>query len=235
MDDGTTAITNLYVVHELEIENPEAGASSDEVVHWYLHPTIRHEITRFGTEIHTMHRDQLNSLVMMTDDNADWSVERVYAPFGADTEWTNAPPAVEALPEDIGWIGERKDAAAALHYLNARTYDPGLAMFVQPDWLDPTVPGVGTNRYAYAGNDPVNLSDPGGLTPFDPEADTNLGTGRGTGIAGHFQGSSREAFSNEGIVDAILDTEDESDNYAEDVFWASKEKEVMNDVRENPI
>ena len=32
--DGTTVKVNLYVVSELEIENPEAGASSDEVAHW---------------------------------------------------------------------------------------------------------------------------------------------------------------------------------------------------------
>lgn len=36
------------------------------------------------------------------------------------------------------------------------------AMFIQPDWLDPTEPGVGTNRYAYSGNDPINKLDPGG-------------------------------------------------------------------------
>ena len=30
------------------------------------------------------------------------------------------------------------------------------AMFIQADWLDPTEPGVGTNRYAYSANDPVN-------------------------------------------------------------------------------
>ena len=36
------------------------------------------------------------------------------------------------------------------------------AMFIQADWLDPTQPGVGTNRYAYSGNDPVNQRDPNG-------------------------------------------------------------------------
>ncbi len=36
------------------------------------------------------------------------------------------------------------------------------AMFIQPDTLDPTQLGVGTNRYAYSGNDPVNLRDANG-------------------------------------------------------------------------
>ncbi len=36
------------------------------------------------------------------------------------------------------------------------------ARFISPDDMDPTLPGVGTNRYAYAGNDPVNKSDPNG-------------------------------------------------------------------------
>jgi Bacterial EndoU nuclease len=36
------------------------------------------------------------------------------------------------------------------------------ARFISPDDWDPTLPGVGTNRYAYAGNDPVNKSDPNG-------------------------------------------------------------------------
>ena len=77
-----------------------------------------------------MHRDQLNALVMMTDNNADWGIERVYAPFGADMQYSNGS-AIDPKPEDIGWIGERKDAAAALQYLNARYYDPELAMFIQ--------------------------------------------------------------------------------------------------------
>jgi hypothetical protein len=36
------------------------------------------------------------------------------------------------------------------------------ARFISPDPWDPTVPGVGTNRYAYAHNDPINKSDPSG-------------------------------------------------------------------------
>ncbi len=36
------------------------------------------------------------------------------------------------------------------------------ARFISPDTLDPSVEGVGTNRYAYAENDPINKSDPSG-------------------------------------------------------------------------
>lgn len=36
------------------------------------------------------------------------------------------------------------------------------AKFVSPDTMDPTQAGVGTNRYAYADNDPINKSDSNG-------------------------------------------------------------------------
>jgi RHS repeat-associated protein len=68
---------------------------------------------------------------------------------------------------------ERQDETGLLH-LNARAYDPLFARFVSPDWLDPIERGVGTNRYAYAGNDPVNLRDPSGnAVERDTDRDTN--------------------------------------------------------------
>ncbi len=66
-----------------------------------------------------------------------------------------------------GFIGERDDPETGLTYLHARYYDPALARFVSPDWYDPTQPGVGTNRYAYSANDPVNKLDPGGNALFE--------------------------------------------------------------------
>lgn len=83
----------------------------------------------------------------------------VYKPFGEQSEWLSPS---QSAPEAKGWIGERYDADAGLQYLNARYYDPVLGMFLQPDWFEVTMPGVGTNRYAYSFNDPINLSDGNG-------------------------------------------------------------------------
>lgn len=81
-----------------------------------------------------------------------------YRPFGEQDEVVSGTPVAETK----GFIGERYDADAGLQYLNARYYDPKLGLFLQPDWFEVTEAGVGTNRFAYAGNDPVNASDPGG-------------------------------------------------------------------------
>jgi RHS repeat-associated protein len=55
-----------------------------------------------------------------------------------------------------GYINQRYDSETGLEYLNSRYYDSNLARFLNPDTFDPTQAGVGTNRYAYSGNDPVN-------------------------------------------------------------------------------
>jgi RHS repeat-associated protein len=75
-----------------------------------------------------------------------------------------ASPPPNAASERQGFIGERHDDLTGLLYLNARYYDPVVARFLSADTLDPNVPGVGTNRYAYSSNDPVNRSDRNGQT-----------------------------------------------------------------------
>ena len=110
-----------------------------------------------------MHHDARGSVGGVTD-AAGARVERtIYRPYGnwADNltwQFAGAGPV-----ESHGYIGERLDADAGLLYLNARYMDPQLGMFIQPDWWEVTKPGVGTNRYAYTGGDPVDGSDPGGI------------------------------------------------------------------------
>ncbi|MER9683882.1 RHS repeat-associated core domain-containing protein [Mesorhizobium sp. M0184] len=67
-------------------------------------------------------------------------------------------------------MGERFDPETGLLYLNARYMDPVLGRFISPDDWDPTLPGVGTNRYAYARNDPANKADNNGHAIADVAA-----------------------------------------------------------------
>lgn len=60
------------------------------------------------------------------------------------------------------------------------------ARFISPDTMDPTLSGVGTNRYAYAGNDPVNKSDPNGHVAG--KADYATGGATWGGLIGGFLG-----------------------------------------------
>jgi RHS repeat-associated protein len=106
-----------------------------------------------------LHRDHLAS-IRVTSDAAGALAKRVsYRPFG-ETQAVSGPAANDN--ETRGWIGATADPETGLLYLEARFYDPLAARFLTPDWWDPSLPGVGTNRYAYADHDPVNKSDPNG-------------------------------------------------------------------------
>ncbi len=106
-----------------------------------------------------LHRDHLSSVRFITGTSGEAARLTSYTPFGEPTDQTFDPAVTD---ESKGFIGERFDPETGLQYLNARYYDPALARFIQPDWWEVTMPGVGTNRYSYSANDPINKSDPNG-------------------------------------------------------------------------
>ncbi len=110
------------------------------------------DIKKSGTTT-WLHRDHLKSVRVVTDNTGASTETSVYTAYGERQGNTT---------ETKGFIGERHDPETGLIYLNARYYDPVTARFISPDDWDPVLPGVGTNRYAYAGNDPVNKSDANG-------------------------------------------------------------------------
>jgi RHS repeat-associated protein len=145
---GTGAETETLYLGPVEIRAP--GTAQEEVLLYPL-PNVRIE---GGAESY-LHADQLGSVRVITDSTGAEEAQRLYAPFGQITHETATLP-----DETHAFIGERLDRDSGLMYLNARYYDPELAMFIQPDWFEVTEPGVGTNRYAYSFNDPVNKLDP---------------------------------------------------------------------------
>ncbi|WP_429931685.1 polymorphic toxin-type HINT domain-containing protein [Agrobacterium vitis] len=112
------------------------------------------DIKLVGNNVYFLHRDHLSSVRFVTNMAGQIVESTDYAAYG---ETTN-----KAMTTQKNYIGERFDPETGLMYLNARYMDPRFGRFISPDDWDPTKEGVGTNRYAYASNDPVNKSDPNG-------------------------------------------------------------------------
>ncbi len=170
-ESPTSALQTTLYVGPVEIRNYDPASPNSETVLRQLHPDVR-EIAWNNTSgtMHrksVLHRDHLNSVRLITNFNGKRARWTSYTPFGQpDAFGTDSTEVwLPNEPEDEkGFIGEHYDEGAGLQYLNARYYDPELAMFIQPDWFEVTKTGVGTNRYSYSFNDPVNNSDPNGNT-----------------------------------------------------------------------
>ena len=103
------------------------------------------------------YRDNLDSIRGIDHNGGSLQFRAQYEPYGEEKD------SLTTTTDSKGFIGERLDDETGLMYLNARYYDPVLGRFLQPDPLDPTAPGVGVNRYAYALNSPIMTLDPSGL------------------------------------------------------------------------
>ncbi|MEE1611403.1 FG-GAP-like repeat-containing protein [Microvirga sp. CF3016] len=158
-DDPTDPVgrTTLYLGPGIE-RSP--GPASVAVWSVYPHPDIRLQ-AGVGGQAAVVQRDHLGSLRRLTrPDDAAPLAAVVHRAYGEKVLLSDE--ASQKRLDTHGYIGEREDAETGLVYLNARYYDPALGRFLSPDSLDPTLPGVGTNRYAYSANNPVNRRDPTG-------------------------------------------------------------------------
>jgi RHS repeat-associated protein len=138
---------------------------------------LNSDVKRAAGVLHFLHRDHLSSVRRVTDGAGTLYRASVYKPFGDQLE-TVINPLTPAEPK--GFIGERTDPETGLTYLHARYYDVALGRFLSPDWWDDvTRPGVGTNRYSYAANDPVNKANPNGHTACSLTSDSCGGSSKG--------------------------------------------------------
>ncbi|MFO0762978.1 MAG: RHS repeat-associated core domain-containing protein [Byssovorax sp.] len=118
-----------------------------------------------------LHRDPLGSIGAISDKNGTVGPRRYYEPFGALRDQDGAPltPVDPSLP--LGFTGHHNDGDLGLIDMKGRVYDPSTRRFLTPDpHVSSPFSGQAYNRYSYAANDPINLSDPTGFDAWSGES-----------------------------------------------------------------
>jgi RHS repeat-associated protein len=136
---GSIAATGGAITHYLQVQG-QVLAQYDSGTWGYVAP------------------DALGSVRQVVDPAGAVTLAQSYDPFG------NLLTSAGSGSSVFGYTGEQVDASTGLVYLRARYYSSYLNRFVSPDTIipDPAQPQK-WNRYAYAENNPVNLTDPSGL------------------------------------------------------------------------
>jgi RHS repeat-associated protein len=130
-------------------------------------------------------RDALNSTIGLVNSSGSLTDQTLYDPYGNTTD------TVSSQASAFEFTGRENEgggfSATNLYYMRGRYYNPAIGRFIS---RDPAGLSGGTNLYEYAGDDPVDLSDPSGL-----DLDSTLeGPGDVCGTCFHAQG----AFANSG-------------------------------------
>jgi RHS repeat-associated protein len=105
-------------------------------------------------------RDHLGSIREMTDASGNLRARYSYDPFGRQTKISGNVDA------DFAFAGMFWSPEASLSLTHFRAYDPNLGRWLSRDPLKNAEVIEGPNLYAYAANNPVNLTDPLGLDSF---------------------------------------------------------------------
>jgi RHS repeat-associated protein len=118
--------------------------------------------------VHLYYTDPQGTVLAKTDAQGNILARYDYRPYGGVVSGNG--------PDGPGYTGHVQDPETGLVYMQARYYDPA-GRFPSPDPVKPS-PGdiYSFNRYAYAGNNPVNRTDPTGMFQCDNKASCAAGT-----------------------------------------------------------
>ena len=128
-----------------------------------------------ATEFNWIHTDRLGSPVALSADDGTLREKLAYDAWGkrrtldgVAINGTATPDSIVGQIDNRGFTGHEMLDQLELVHMNGRIYDPLTARFMSADPLiqDP-MNGQSYNRYSYVLNNPTNLTDPTGFSPFD--------------------------------------------------------------------
>ncbi len=102
-------------------------------------------------------RDSLGSTIGLTDGTGARTASYLYDPYGQ----TTSTGGTAAAANPFRYAGGYQDPTGLYHF-GQRYYDPSLGRWTQRDSLSHIGDLQQGNRYAYAGDDPINNTDPSG-------------------------------------------------------------------------
>ena len=147
----------LWAGDQLICEWTEGGANPEKRDYLFFPGTHKPLSLRVNGEVYQYHNDHLGSPRWLTDNNGRVVWSACYSAFGTATIRSNR------LAQSLRFPGQYFDEETGLHYNRARYYSPALGRYLS---RDPIQVVSNLNLYLYAGNDPVNGSDPLGLLGF---------------------------------------------------------------------
>ncbi|MGJ5181849.1 RHS repeat-associated core domain-containing protein [Bradyrhizobium oligotrophicum] len=126
------------------------------------------------TKVWYLHRDQLGSVLKISDEAGRVAASYWYDPWGKRTAYVNDPTGDTRSglklekTWDRGFTGHEHRDAYSLVHMNGRVFDSALANFTSVDLITQSLgDSQTTNGYQYARRNPLRYVDPTGLG-FDP-------------------------------------------------------------------
>jgi RHS repeat-associated protein len=113
--------------------------------------------------------DNIGSVVALVDTSGTQVAVYGYDPYGghATVGAASSPNTNIANANPYRYTGTYLDSTTGLYKMGVRYYDPNLGRFTQLDPAGHLLDLLQGNRYGYAGDDPVNNTDPSGARPLE--------------------------------------------------------------------
>ena len=117
------------------------------------------------SKLYYLHRDYLESIIMLTDEDGNIAERRHFDPWGQPIKVEDgAGKVLQGLTLlDRGFTGHEHLQTVGLIHMNGRLYDPALHRFLQPDnFVQDPFNTQNFNRYGYCLNNPLLYTDQNG-------------------------------------------------------------------------
>lgn len=148
--------TTTYYVWDAANLLMQVDGSGNRTFEYSYQPGVDAPVAvKSGGSMYYYQLDETGSVAAVWNTSNSTVASYTYDPYG----YTVASSGT--LTQPLRWKGAQYDTETGLYYMRARYYDPTVGRFISED---PIGLGGGINPYAYSDGDPVNGTDPSGLS-----------------------------------------------------------------------